>query len=260
MYAKLHPLPLALAVAERALFSFSNQWLAGLQPQLILETSPDGQICVSSRVVAGDVPTHAKLVLRRQAEEAEDRVNPHYQAGEAGHRRRPHRHGPSRQRRRLRREAARAAAAAGTADQAAEKTEPAVKPADKNVVPPTAEEAAQSPTRPSQVAAEAIHPVLQPSHHHDQNLRSVTDELCPDRVYTAAEKAANPPQFVSDLQPHIPQLDGHENVDREWWCYCCRYAKLFQTEEILHQHHDTTPDHMLTYEECNICYPWHVWT
>ena len=132
MYAKLRPLPLALAVAERALFNFSNQWLAGLQPQLILETSPDGQICVSSRVVAGDVPTHAKLVLRRQAEEAEDRVNPHYQAGEAGHRRRPHRHGPSRQRRRLRREAARAAAAAGTADQAAEKTEPAVKPGDKN--------------------------------------------------------------------------------------------------------------------------------
>ena len=70
---------------------------------------------------------------------------------------------------------------------------------------------------------------------------------------------AHPPQFVPP-QPNIPQLDGHENVDREWWCYCCRYAKLFPTEEHLHQHHDTTPDHFVTYEECNICYPWHVWT
>ena len=147
MYVKLRPLPLALAVAERALYNFSNQWLAGLQPQLILETSPDGQICVSSRVVAGDVPTHAKLVLRRHAEEAEDRVNPHCQVGQAGHQHRPHRHSPSRERRRLRREAARAAAAAGAADQAADKAEPAVKTANENVVLPTAEEAAESPTR-----------------------------------------------------------------------------------------------------------------
>ena len=84
MYAKLRPLPLALAVVDKAIFNLSNQWLAGLQPQLMLETGPDGQIRVSSSVVAGDTPTHSKLVLRRHAEEAEAGVNPHYQAGDAG--------------------------------------------------------------------------------------------------------------------------------------------------------------------------------
>jgi hypothetical protein len=261
MYPNLRPLPLALAVADKAVFNFSNQWLAGLQPRLLRETGPDGQIWVTSQVVAGDVPTHSKLILRRHAEEAEDRVN-HCQAGEAGHHRRPHRHGPSRQRRLLRREAARAAAAAETADRAVENAEPAGKTADTaGNVPPSAEKVAQSPNhppRPQVAAAEAVPPVLQPNHQHDQNFRSVLDELCPDGVYIAAEQAAHPPQ---PPQPqNIPQLDGQENVDREWWCYCCRYAKLFQTEELLHQHHDTTPDHMLTYEECNICYPWHVWT
>ena len=64
MYAKLRPLPLALAVADQAIFNFSNQWVAGSQPQLVLETGPDGQIWVSSRVEAGDVHTHGKLVLR----------------------------------------------------------------------------------------------------------------------------------------------------------------------------------------------------
>jgi hypothetical protein len=88
MYAKLRPLPLALAVADKAIFNFFNQWLAGLQPQLILETDPDGQIWVSSRVVAGDVPTLGKLVLRRHAEEADVGDNPHF-------RRQPPRHGPS---------------------------------------------------------------------------------------------------------------------------------------------------------------------
>ena len=106
MYANLRPLPLALAVADRAIFNFSNQWLAGLQPQLILETGPDGQIWVRSRVVAGDVPTHSKLVLRRHAEQAEARVNPHCQAGEAGLRPRRRRHGHAQHRCRLRREAA----------------------------------------------------------------------------------------------------------------------------------------------------------
>ena len=107
MIAKLCPLPLALAVVDKAIFDFSNQWLAGLQPQLMLETDRDGQIWVSSRVVAGDTPTHSKLVLRRHAEEAEAGAR---QAGDAGLRR-PHRHGPPRHRRCLRREAARAAAA-----------------------------------------------------------------------------------------------------------------------------------------------------
>ena len=261
MYAKLRPLPLALAVVDKAIFNFSNQWLAGLQPQLMLETGPDGQIRISSSVVAGDTPTHSKLVLRRHAEEAEAGVNPHYQAGDAGLRpRRPRHHGPARHRRRLRREAARAAAAARTAE-AVEKAEQAVKTAntEESVVLPSAAKAAHSLTHPNQgqvVAAEAISPVLQPKNHHDQNFWSVRDELCPDGVYDAADQAGHhPPQ-----SQNIPQVDGGlENVDREWWCYCCQYAKLFDTEELLHQHHDD-PEHFVTYEECNICYPWHVWT
>ena len=42
MHPMLRLLPLALAVAEKAIREFSNQWLAGLQPQLSLETAPDG--------------------------------------------------------------------------------------------------------------------------------------------------------------------------------------------------------------------------
>ena len=79
------PLPLALAVAEKALLEFSNQWLAGLQPQLSLETGNDGQILVNSRVAAVDVPTRAPVVPHH-AEEAPGRC----QAGEALQRPRPH--------------------------------------------------------------------------------------------------------------------------------------------------------------------------
>ena len=248
-------------MADKAFYDFSNQWLAGLQPQLSLETGPDGQIWVSSRVVAGNVPTHAKLVLRPHAAE------------EAGlhHRHRPRHHGPSRQRRRLRREDARAAAA--TADKAVDKAELAVKTvnAAEKDVPPGADKVAKSPTNYSQVAAAEVIPLDPKPSHHDQNFchsdfRSVVDELCPDGVYHAAGEAAwhlPPPPAPAPDDPrstHIPQVDGQEEIaEREWWCYCCRYAKLFPTEELLQLHHDE-PDHFINYEECNICYPWHVWT
>jgi hypothetical protein len=136
-----------------------------------------------------------------------------------------------------------------------ERAEPAVKNEHREeCFPSAAEKAGPSPTHSSQVAAaEALPPVLQPSHHHDQNFRSVVDELCPDRVY---HEAAHPLPLVPDLRSqNIPQLDGQDNVEREWWCS----AASMPTEELLHQHHDN-PDHMITYEECNICYPWHVWT
>ena len=44
--------PLPLAVAERAMREFCNQWFAGLKPQLCLETHPNGQILVSTTVAA----------------------------------------------------------------------------------------------------------------------------------------------------------------------------------------------------------------
>ena len=62
-------LPLALAVVEKAILEFSIQWVAGLQPQLSLETSIDGQIWVNSMVAAEDVPTRV-LVVCHHAEDA----------------------------------------------------------------------------------------------------------------------------------------------------------------------------------------------
>ena len=125
--------------------------LAGLQPRLLLETGPDGRIWVTAQVVAGDVPTRAKLVLRHHAEEV---VNPHSQAGEAEHRHRPRHHGPSRQRRRLRREAARAATAATVTavEEAAEKAADAEKAVIVDKPETVAKEAAQSHTQPPQEA------------------------------------------------------------------------------------------------------------
>jgi hypothetical protein len=262
MHAALRPLPLALAVAEKAIREFSNQWLAGLQPQLSLETGPDGQIWVHTRVAAGDVPTRALIVRPHDAAaEAQGRC----QAGEAPQHHRPRRKGPSYQKRLLRRAAARAAAA--TADQAVQTAVETAKPAD---------EAVQPVHPPPQVAAaEAPPPPAQP---HQQNLWSVLrDELCPDTDYSTAVQAVLPrpqpyvpPHMSRASIHHIPQLDGgstlnYQDQDEDqgeevvWSCKCCRYEKFFDTEDDLHRHHDG-PGHMLTYEECNICYPWHVWT
>ena len=44
--------PLPILVADRAMCEFRSLWLAGLQPQLHLETSPDGHMHVSTRVAA----------------------------------------------------------------------------------------------------------------------------------------------------------------------------------------------------------------
>ena len=83
----LHSLPLVLAVTEKTIREFSNQWLAGLQPQLSLETAPDGQIWVNSRVAAGDVPTRALVVLHH--------AHGHCKAEEATRPHRPRRKGAS---------------------------------------------------------------------------------------------------------------------------------------------------------------------
>ena len=92
---------------------FANQWLAGLQPKLLLETSPNGDILVSSNVRAENVLSQAR------------RVAPDHVAEEAsGHRDHSHlRYPPQRRKspsyqRRLRQRAAVRAAAAGTAEKA----------------------------------------------------------------------------------------------------------------------------------------------
>ena len=61
------------------------------------------------------------------------------------------------------------------------------------------------------------------------------------------------------------QHEDHDNSEADWinpnpdtglWvCRCCEYAHNFQTEDDLKLHHDKL---MFEYDECNICYPWHV--
>jgi hypothetical protein len=162
----LRPLPLALAVAEKAFREFSNQWLAGLQPQLSLETSKDGQIWFNSRVAAGDVPTRAVVDRHHAVEEAPGRC-------QAVQHPRPRRRGPSYQRRLLRRASARAAA---------ETAEKAVQTAVETVEQPAGEAVQADP--PTQVAAEVLPAQAQP---HQENFWSLLrDELCPDMDFDAA--------------------------------------------------------------------------
>ena len=89
---QLYPLP--LVVAERAMWEFRHLWLKGLQPQLHLEMSPDGQICVNAGVIAEySSPAMPNLLLNHQP-----------------HDYKPRRKSPSQIRRKKRRALARAAA------------------------------------------------------------------------------------------------------------------------------------------------------
>ena len=241
-----HPLPLALAIAEKALLEFSNQWLAGLQPQLSLETSKDGQIWVTSRVAAGDVPTQASAAHHRHhAEEATEGV------GEALRHPHPRRRGPSYQRRLLRRAAARTAAA--KADKAVQ-TEPE-EPAD---------EAVQSATPCRQVAAEVLPAPVQP--HHLNFWSRLRDELCPDTDYSTPVQDVLPhhslhvPHQGRGSRPHIPQVDGnstlslhqdqdqqervcpHEHTQDVSSIPCDNCEETFNTKEELELHTELHPN------------------
>jgi hypothetical protein len=135
-----------------------------------------------------------------------------------------------------------------------------------------ADEAVQ-PHNTAQVAAEVL--PAAPVQPNQQNFwSSLRDELCPDRDYSAAAQGVLhcPPPYMPHLSrvssQNIPQVDGSthsyqdqdedQEEERVWSCKCCTYKKFFDTEDNLHKHHNS-PGHMLMYEECNICYPWHVW-
>ena len=109
--------------------------------------------------------------------------------------------------------------------------------------PPAAESARQLPVLQAKQLpqAEQARPWLP---HH----QPVHDALCPDLQFGVAEYL---PRHVS---ADIPQVDG--NVDQTWSCKCCYYETFFGTEYQLKQHHDTEHDE---WEECNWCYPYHVW-
>ena len=97
----------------------------------------------------------------------------------------------------------------------------------------------------------------------------IPDVFCPDSVYQQSPSPALEPP----LQNNLPQLDGNDTENDEdiedeewinpdpatglWKCRCCTYAHTFKTEEDLKTHHDTL---IFEYDDCNVCYPWHVWT
>ena len=93
-------LPLPIQVAENAIQEFLKRWCAGLQPCLLLETNPDGQILVSSKVSAA---ANDRTPYHRQA-----RPRFPYRAQVLPfHLPQTHRDSPSRRRRRERRAKAR---------------------------------------------------------------------------------------------------------------------------------------------------------
>ena len=173
------PISLPLAIAEKAMREFCNQWLSGLQPVISLETASDGQIHVLFKVVAGDVTG--------QHEGAQHRELVRGQAGKVEPQQ-PCR-SPSYRRRFLRRAAARAAAAEALVmkQSTAEKF---VQTVDEcQIVPPHRPDT----VCPRMLAEEAEHL----SQHHSQYLP--LDEVCPDQTY-----AESLPSIT------IPQLDGHD--------------------------------------------------
>ena len=186
------------------------------------------------------------------------------------------RQSPSRMRRRARRAQARAAAAAvnkATEDVAIQTednivhTNDEVRPADSPILHSLP--ANVHVQQHQEVAGEAAR-VVNAGH-----VPCVPDVFCPDRVYhnlPAAAQVVSPPP----CQNNIPQIDGHvADVDEEqgdgddqdwinpdpisgmWICRCCYYAHSFMTEDDLKTHHDTLT---MLYDECNVCYPWHVWS
>ena len=171
----------------------------------------------------------------------------------------PPRQGPSRLRRRARRAEARAQAAenatklAATEEVAVQTNEEEIKTADAAV------QAAfdDQPAVFSNHATQFLYP-FPPPH--------IPDELCHDQVYAAAAQAEV--RHQPSPPPYIPQVDGaaDQTLDQGhvWSCKCCMYEKLFETEDELQRHHNGPDDrgdpHFLQYDECNICYPWHVWS
>ena len=230
-------IPLAISEAEKAMHEFCQQWLSGLQPCLSLETAPSGEIRVCSRVIAGD------------AASLQPRDVHHADAGKAQKRHR----GPSYHRRLQRRAAARKAAAA-------------CKLADKAI----------------QVVSDvSTLPLIEHQPPQPLTFPIPRDELCPDKDYVlpAHDQDVRHQHHLVDTDT-IPQLDGHGEAEEQhrhedhgtceadewinpnpvtglWVCRCCEYAHSFPTEDDLKLHHDKL---IFEYDECNICYPWHVWS
>ena len=174
----------------------------------------------------------------------------------------PHpRQGPSRLRRRVRRAEARSKAAGkatqkSTVEVSVQTDDDQIKTMDAAV-----QVESQDHVLPNHAPHLPVHPFPPPQH--------LLDEVCHDQLYAAAVQAEHHPQ-QSHVPPNIPQIDGAmlspvvEDETQIWSCKCCSFQRFFKTEDELQQHHNSLDDrglqHMLRYDECNICYPWHVWS
>ena len=144
---------LPIQVAENAMQEFLKRLCAGLQPCLLLETNPEGQILVTSKVFAA--ANDCKPYHRHPRP-----LFPYHAQVLPCHLPRAHRNSPSRQRRRERRAKARqeqpaetgAAQAVEQAEQAAEQDDQAAAIAPQFLPPLTAEKTAAPINAPENVA------------------------------------------------------------------------------------------------------------
>ena len=243
---------------------FQTMWQAGTNARLSLECHA-GEVWMNFQVHLSHPPPPPPL-----------RPPPPFQYQQP-------RKSPSRLRRHARRAEARAKAAvnikSGATTDAAVQTDP-VKDlnnpspvsfsGDSDELPHQYHHQEAGTPRPSDAACRQQH---QAAHTQLESLssRNIPDVFCPDSEYQQSVSAVLQPPLHEDL----PQLDGHatDNEDEQqdlegdwinpnpatgrWICRCCYFAHSFKTEEDLKEHHDTLS---MEYDECNVCYPWHVWT
>ena len=210
--------------------------------------------------------TDARLLIECHAGQVWVSLHQHILHPPAPPQKHPRRPGPSRLRRRARRAEARAAATAVAASTA----EVAVQ---TDNLPRTAEVAVQAALVPAPVQPHQGPPAAQvdPVDRHDCAEQA---QQCPtaafhvrDAIFPELAEQAEPPHHDvphPHPQQNIPQMDGLEDTQHVWSCKCCMFMKLFNTEDELQLHHNGPDDrglpHFLNYEECAICYPWHVWS
>ena len=222
--------------------NFQHLWQAGKDSCLNLECH------------AGQVWLHLQVQLHHPP--SPQQYHPH-----------PPRQGPSRLRRRARRAEERAKAAANAAPTPSKSTAEVFAQTDEIQTVDAAVQVVMDDhdhLLPNH-APQLVHPfpAQQPPPLHD--------EVCHDQLY-AEQAEVNLRQFSpshrrNDQDANVPQFDGAMPspviTDQIWSCKCCRYEQFFQTEDELQLHHNSLDDrgleHFLPYDECNICYPWHVW-
>ena len=243
-------------MADDLFRQFQTYWKAGAGARLYLECHA-GEVWMNLQIHLYRPPP-PPTVQGRQHGSPPDPHPPHQQRS---------RQSPSRLRRRAKRAQARAAANAAvnkvTEDVAVQTEDDLFKNySDANI----SDDVPLHHHHPPLAAVDAI-----VQHQHQA---VVHDVFCPDSDFNLLPAA----QAVVPLPTHltiIPQLDGQgldttqdETVEEEewinpnpatglWTCRCCHYAHNFTSEEDLKNHHDTLS---IEYDECNICYPWHVWS